>query len=305
MRLLTMLLATAAAADTLHLRDGTRYYGRLISQDEHQVVFRVSLDDGRSSMLRTFPAEKVKRVERTARDTPTQDHPDRDAERPESEDFEQMLREAFELIDDGEPAAAVRALQRIVNRASPARLKQLSAQSLAAREQPLDELIARTRLKEAQHGRHGRLFQLKVVTRYESAALGRLLERRQKELLEKRYAGRTIAEWAADRDTYERLRPDAPRMTNDARLAAAVIGARLRWEPRLTKNRAARRELAVFRVELTRFIAHVINMPGYTSLGVVDDPNDPAAREARRLATSRPASRPTTSPSSAGKEEKP
>jgi phage gp36-like protein len=216
-----------------------------------------------------------------------------------------MLREAFELIDDGEPAAAVRALQRIVNRASPARLEQLSAQSLAAREQPLDELIARTRLKEALHGRHGRLFQMKVVTRYESAALGRLLERRQKELLEKRYAGRTIAQWAADRDAYERLRPDAPRMTNDARLAAAVIGARLRWEPRLTKDRAARRDLAVFRVELTRFIAHVINIPGYTSLGVVDDPNDPAAREARRLATSRPASQPTTSTSSAGKEKKP
>jgi len=325
MRAFVVVIALAAGAavqaDILHLRDGSRHYGTLISQNEREVVFRITLADGTSGALRSFPSSLVKRVERTARPTPV--GADRPAGEPPStmpaEDFEQMLREAFELLDDDDSPAALRAMQRIVTRAPAGLLSDLDERTHSARGLPLARLMAETRLRVALARGRGGAFELKFVTRYEAPVMGRLLEQLQGEFLQKRHEDRTVAEWAAERDAYTELQAGAREMVAHARLATAMIGARLKFDPRLRKSGEQRRRLAALHDDLARFVAHVISMRGYTALGFdEDDLPEPAAREVARLmalqevaarsaekavdseTASRPASQPSHSPQPVG-----
>ena len=312
MRAFVVLIALAAGAavqaDILHLRDGSRYYGTLISQNEQEVVFRITLADGTSGALRSFPRSLVRRVERTARATPT--GPDRPTDEPPTtmpaEDFEQMLREAFELLEDDDLPAALRAMQRIVTRAPEELLSDLDQRVRSARGLPLARLMAETRLRVALARGRGGAFRLKFVTRYEAPVMGRLLEQLQGELLQKRHEGHTVAEWAAERDAYTELHAEAREMVADARLAAAMLSARLKFDPRLRKSGEHRRQLAALRDDLARFVAQVISMRGYTALGIDEDYlPEPVAREVARLmalqeVASRPASQPSHNPQPAG-----
>jgi hypothetical protein len=305
MRAFVVLMALAAGAavqaDILHLRDGSRYYGTLISQNEQEVVFRVTFADGTSEVLRSFPRSLVRRVERTARVTPVR--ADRPADEPPTtmpaEDFEQMLREAFELLDDADSSAALGAMQRIVTRAPEELLSDLDQRTRSARGLPLARLMAETHLRVALARGRGGTFRLRFVTRYEAPAVGRLLEQLQAEFLEKRHQQRTIAEWAAEREAYTELHAGAREMVADAQLAAAMVSARLKSDPRLRKSGEHRRQLAALRYDLACFVAHVISMRGYTALGVdEDDLPEPVAREvARLLALQEMAARPASQPS--------
>jgi hypothetical protein len=305
MRAIVVVIALAAGAavqaDILHLRDGSRYHGTLISQNERAVVFRVTLADGSSGALRSFPRSLVKRVERTTRATPSES--DRPVEEPPAtmpaEDFEQMLREAFELLDDGDSPAALRAMQRIAARAPEEHLADMDRRTRSARGLGLARLMAETRLRVALGRGRGGAFRLKFVTRYEASAMGRLLEELQGEFLAKSHEGRTVAAWAAERYAYTELHATAREMVADARLAAAMIGARLKFDPRLRKSGEHRRQLAALHDDVVRFVAQVISMRGYTSLGMDDDDMpEPVAREvARLMALQAAASQPSTQPS--------
>ncbi|MBU0640481.1 MAG: hypothetical protein KKB50_16585 [Planctomycetes bacterium] len=288
---LIAISASVLQADVLHMRDGTRYYGSLISQDDQLVIFRVTLPDGASGSVRVFPAALINRVERTSRGpiAASSPAPDPREQAAQSEDCQQMVREALELISDEDFPAALRALQHAVQRASPQVLQELDEYTRQTHGLPLAELLAETRLYVAQRPRNGRLFGLTYATRYEAAALGRLLEQRVEGLLATTYHERTIAEWVPQREAYETLQPDARRMVADARLAAAMIGARLRFDPRLRPDRDERRRLTALRGELARFVAHVSALPGFTGLSSSDDASDPAVREVSRLRSTRSA----------------
>lgn len=269
-----LALAATVQADILHLRDGSRYPGELVAQDDRQVLFRVTLPDGASSVVRSFPVALVARVERTAagRAAAAAVRPDPDAGADEDE-CAQMVREALELLDDGDLAACLRALQRAVVRAPPELLPSLDALCRADRGLALDELLATARLQAAHRAEDGRALRLTYATQYERAALGRLLARYQAWLLAGRFSGRTLAEWAAARHEYTELHADARQMVADAGRAAAVIAARLRLDPALHGDRVTRQELVDRHAELARLAAHVLALPGYTA----SDAGDPAA----------------------------
>lgn len=218
-------------------------------------------------------------------------------------DFDQVLREAYELIDDEDLGAAVRALQFLVKRAPQITLAELNARVHTDRGVTLAELLAETRLRRAfATGPRGTLH-LRVVTRYEAEAMGRAAERRLENLGSRRYHGRTVFEWADDRAAYTTLQPDARSMVDDARLAAALTGLRLKHDPRLKKTRKERLRLVRQRADLARFAAHVAAMRGFTAplLDAEDDPSDPAAAEVRRrreLRKLKQSTGPTTRPAS-------
>lgn len=287
-------------ADILHLRDGSRHHGTLLRQTKTEIVFRIVLADG-ASAVRAFPAAGVVRVERTELVQPDFGPAGRDQPEAEAPDYGQMLREAYELVDDGDLPAGLRALQRLVSGAPVGLLKRLDRQAESARGIGLDEFIATTRIRAALEGGPGRLFDLKPPTRYESRALGRQLADLRIQLLATDYHGRTLESWARNRDDYEELRPDAGGMVTDARLGAAVIGAQLRYVAEAQHTDADRGDLAHLRDELMRFAAKVSAMPGFTGLGVENtSDDDPTIREARRLAaeqaaTTRPADAPPAS----------
>jgi len=201
------------------------------------------------------------------------------------DDFDQMLREAYELADDGDLAAALRALQRLVRRAAPETLAALDQRVRADRGQGLADWMAATRLRAALQARSGRLLELAFATPFEARALGQQLEALQTRLLGTEYAGRTIAAWSARPDAYVELCPDARHMVRDARLTTAVIGARLRLDPRLEADQEQRARLLELRAALAQLIARVTALPGFTALGGnADDEADPTLDEARRLA---------------------
>lgn len=297
-----------ADGDILTLRDGSRHYGSLISQSDAEVVFRVTLADGKSSTVRRFRAETVARVERSAPpDVPAAPPPVEATDAPDQALLDQTLRESFELLDDGDLDAALRAMQSAVVRASPAALRQLEVRTRALRGVALDELLADTRLRATLPDDAGRpgTFTLRFATPYESAALGRQLESRQTEALRRVYADRSIEEWAAHRAEYTELRPDAQRMVADARLAAAIIAARAKFDPRSKDDRAARKRLLDLRDDLTRFISAVTALPGYTAPQSALPP-DPGAETLERLkqqAASQPASRPASRPADPPRRE--
>lgn len=299
-----LFAALTAQVDILRLRDGSRYSGTLVERTENEIVFRTELADG-ASAVRLFPAGQVERVERSSSDQPGPAPTNASQSQPATAgpDFEQMLREAYELIDDEDLHAALRALRRVVTRAPDDVLEDLERHVRAERGSALDEFMATIRLRAALGAPSGR-FDLKFATRYEAAALGRQLEPLQQRLLSTTYHGKTIAHWAGLRDEYTELQPDAPRMVGDARLAAAVIGARVRFDPRLKSDIAERRRLAVLRADLARLVAKISALPGYTSLGSDGtDRDDPTLVEARRLVAEQAAAQKAAAKQATGKQE--
>lgn len=284
--LIIILTGTLALqADILHMRDGSRHCGDVVSENDREVVFRVELPDGSGSAVRTFARALVARVERSTQRSAETRPGDVHAAAEPDEDYEQMLREGFELLDDGMPQAALRALQYVVLRAPPPALERLNEQCRAARGRPLDELLAATRMQVAETGSAGRAFKLLYVTPYESAALGRMLQRVQDARLAGQYGGRSVAEWADHAAEYSSVGPESRALVADAARAGAAISARLRLDPGLRGERTERAHLVKLRGDLARLAAHILALPGYTAPTEDTGGDDPAELAAARLAT--------------------
>jgi hypothetical protein len=225
-----------------------------------------------------------------------------------ADDHEQVLREAFELLDDGDLPAAMRAMQRAATRASPETLARLNEWVRRTRRIPLDELMAETRIRVARSSSRGKSFDIRFATPFEGPALGRRLERMTDELLKAEFGGKSVLKWARDHSEYRELRADSADLEARARTAAGVIGARLKYDPRVrpgeTRSSArkpgsrenaggpasapsggdSRGELIRLRDDLARLASHVRSLPGFTALSIrPDDPDDPTLREAERL----------------------
>ncbi len=269
--LVTLMLAWPAAvhADILYLRDGSRHTGHLISRTDRQIVFHVRVPGTNTSVLRTFPAALVARVELTPTESAPAEADDElpaePAEARPTAELLQMVREGFELLDDEDWVGALRALQRAVLAARPAQLAELEDLARQARGAALDDLLAQTRLRVAGGADGGRTFRLSFVTPYERAALGRRLAAEQAALLESTFDGRPLADWLTHAEEYTDLRPDARRLVAAAGRCAAVIKARLRHDPALAGERTARRRLTELHDALARLAARVLALPGYTA----------------------------------------
>ena len=302
--LLTLVLSPVSVqADILHLRGGVCHHGTLIQQTETEVIFRIERDGG--SVIDRFPLKYVERIELeaspppVAKNEPAAQQP---AEIDTPPDYEQMLREAYELIDDQDLPAALRALQRIVRNAPGDMLETLDAQAQTHRGATLAALLARTRMQVALCNDGPPLFDLKTPTRYEAGALGEQLETFYSHILATRYDGRSLSDWMADPAAYDTLRVDARRLATDARLAAAALGARVRWDPALKDDTRTRQSLVALRAELTELIAHVQELPGFTSLGRDEfDEDDPTLIAVERLAREQAAA--ATQPAAASENE--
>lgn len=288
---LLVLAAGFCRADVLNLTDGTRYSGRLVRESPEAVLFEIVMSDGRSSVQRVFSRERVKSIERGPLALETNRAAERDdaGEKWSSRDAEQVLREAFELLDGDDTPAALRALQRLVNRTAEEQLPSLNDLCKRERNVPLDELLAQTRMRYALSQRTGQLFSLTGVTKFESKALSKILANKAETALQADHGGRSVASWAQTPDEYNRLEPDALALVRDARLAGAFVGARLKVDEDFQQDSAERRRLRLLREGLSRLVVHVTSMHGYTGLGAgADDRDDPTIDEARNLAT-RPA----------------
>ena len=289
MRILVLLVLVlspvSVQADILHLRSGIRHHGTLIQQTDSEVIFRIERPG--ASLVEHFPAKYVTRIE--FEDAAAAAEPDSSsATKAPAEtlpDYEQMLREAYELLDDQDLPAALRALQYLVNAAPDDVLTTLDVHARQYRGVSLASLAAGTRMRVALSGGGLKPLDLKTPTRYEAAALGEELAEFYEHILAGRYDSRPLSDWAADPAAYDRLRFDARRLAADARLAAAAVGARVRWDPTVQANVKARRELVELRDSLTVLVAHVHALPGFTSLGRDDfDADDPTLIAAERLA---------------------
>ncbi len=310
---LAIILASPAvlAADILHLRDGSRHYGQLISRDERVVVFRVFSRDGQAAIVREFDARLVASVQRSpSGGCGLASQPaDRPAQRPRvhgrgawpepdetgltsGERAEQMLREGFELADDQDWPAALRAVQRAVLEVDAADLAALELLCTRVRGVALPDFLAELRIRVASTAEDGRAFRLRWATPYEREALGRRLRELETELLASRSDGRALREWVAESERYTQILPESRRLAADAARAAAVIDARLRLDPWLIDRgeRAARSEL---HDRLAALASRIMGLPGF-SARAVEDAGDPAAVAAQKLAadsTTRPSGR--------------
>jgi hypothetical protein len=302
MRLLILiapLLSATAPADILHLRDGTRHHGALISQSPQAVHFAVLAPGGEGSLTLRFPASSVERVERGAipdvlRTAAANAH----GARPEA-DYEQMVREAHELAEDGDTRAALAALQKVVMRAPAETLAALDAQHAAQHGRSLAAYVAETRVRAAQLRRSPRALPIGQPSRFEAAALSAELERIERRALGVEYAGRSLQAWLDAAEEYRELHADAQDMTRAAALAAAAIGHRLKIDPCLRDDTERRATLARTRDALVRLSARVRAMPGFTRLGVSGAEPDPTLREAQRIAEAAAAASQPSDPNTA------
>ncbi len=277
------------------MKDGRQYSGELLGARGDRLVFRVEFGPG-ATVVRTFSLSAVDHVD--PGDTPvTAAVPDKRVA-PGPAEIRQMLREAWELLDEGDHEAALAALQRAVTQAEDDLLEELNRDALAARGTPLDELLAELRVHSATRPRNGSLFHLPFATRYEAAALGRRLQALADELRARLYQGRSLSEWVAEPKSYDSLTPDAPLMVRDIRLAAAALSARLRHDPSVRATDRRRAQLVAEHDRLTALAARIRALPGYTALPMPgaaenDDPTAAASmRLAARAAEERTASQP-------------
>lgn len=329
------LTGAAARADILHLRDGTRHSGTLISHTKDEIVFRVRIDAGGSTVVRRYAPADVARIERDqgepiaipaiASAPPADDSPPRAAgEPPPPDDVEARAHDripegvsepdgsgaprasdawnsvataAFEALRRDDVARALRDFQRIALR-GPREARALVEDRLKLeRDADLAGTLAELRVRAALvHGR-GRSLRIDFATELEKPALARLLEHRADELLNQRFGGHALRDWAHDPGAYERLTPDAQAMVAAARVAGGLLHARLRFDPRFRDDRAERLRLRRLADALARFAATVARMTGFTSLQEPPElpPTSAAARPPHAPATA-PAAPPAPEP---------
>lgn len=275
--LLILTIVAASEADIVYLRGGSCHYGEVIRKDGQILVFREVLPSGSGSAVRHFRMSDVARLDHNGRrqSPPTPDEPDQQPDESPI-DFDQVFREAVELLRDDDQPAALRALQMIPLEAPAAALQHVEDCCESTLGQPLPELIARLRVRVAGSVGDGLGFRLTNATRYERAALGRILKEQIDDLLGRVHLDRTVAEWAADRDAYAELHPGARYMVIDVTRAAALISARLRFDEALADDRDTRIELSKLRAALAQLSARVRMQTGFTSLPRPDDWVDPA-----------------------------
>lgn len=254
---------TIAAGDVLHLKDGARHYGEVVRQDETGVEFRILMADGVSSVVATYRAAEVVRVERTARRVPPTVESRADPEPSEDARCTQMVWEALLLLEMDDRDAALRALQQAALKSTPADRPKLDRICQQRRERTLATLLAELRLRDADAAKG---FTIRFVTPVERVELARLLRAYQQRLLAVKHGEYTLGQWVERRSSYDELRPDAPVLMESAARAAAVIEARLRWDPDVVERNVKRRDLARLRRDLVRLAGHVLRMPGYTTL---------------------------------------
>lgn len=279
-------LLASAGADILHLHDGERYYGDVISESREEIEFRVYADAAGGGVVRRFPRSEVRELVRTAVSRPPE-AADAGGDRLEAQDYEQMLREGLELLEDGATDAALAAFQRLASRAPPALVQRLSEQVRRDRGLQLDELMARARFDKAMAEAAKGRFRLRYVSPLESEAMARLLARKTAELLEQVRGGRSLRQWCDEPAAIAAATDDARLLVRDARLAAGMLHARLRFDRAVARPGKLRRELLAERERLARFAAVVSALPGFTAGGAVaelDDPTLDAADELRRQA---------------------
>lgn len=295
--LLSLFATLAVRAEVLTLRDGSHYRGTVLQQSPTEIVFRIELPGGKSTMTRTFRVANVKSIEADpehassggdAADPLTLSTVHANSMNALSEaDATQILREAFELEADGEKAASLRAMSRLVRRTPPRILKILEESALTDQGRILDEWMAKMRVEQAMEAYERGVFTIKHATRYEAGALGRALEALQKERCARKYARRTLEQWAGDGADYTALEDDTRAMVEDARLSAAVLAARLRIDPRVARNKSERTKLESLRSGLSRLASEAATLPGFTRLPrtiVAVAGDDPTAAEAERIA---------------------
>ncbi len=292
-------LTSPARADILHLRDGSRHYGEVLAESDDEVRFKIVLADGKSSATRAFARRDVRLVERDAVRAVT---PPEDDAPPLTDalDYDQVLREGLELLDDGERGPAVRALQLLVARAPRAQLAELERKTLLIRGRPLAQLLAEARFAQLLAEGAGRRFRARYVTDYEAGAFGALLAQRCDELLAARFDGRSMREWLSSRSDYLALRAESRALARDAGLCVALLSARLSFDPALAGRREERARLVAQRDELSRFAAQLLALPGFTAPeggAAAGPPLMPRSRdEAEPEDTVGPATRPAPTP---------
>ncbi|MCA9243520.1 MAG: hypothetical protein KDA32_06170 [Phycisphaerales bacterium] len=264
-------VAPAAPADILRLRDGSCYYGVRQGQSPKAVIFRVSRPNGQRQERR-FPLTLVESIEAGPIEPPD---PRRDAI--------QRTVEALELLTDGREKAALRSLQSVVREARGAELAACEALVERRIGAPLPRLMADLRLRLAKERSDDGVFKLSYATPYEADALGESLRELQAQTLETGFDGRRLMDWVADRGGYDKLRPGARELARDARLTAAIVAARLRFDPTLKKDRDARTHAVRLRDDLARLVSHIRALPGFTALDQADRGDDPTLAEAERL----------------------
>lgn len=255
------------------MKDGSRYYGLLIEEKADAVVFRVNTPSG-VRVVREFASDRVARIERNGQDTPVPAAPPSVVPPPPAgdtppltaADYEQMYREACELLADGDAAAARRALQRLIGDAPRDVLARVDRQAHLDHQRSLAHMLAELRLREAlAEARKRGTFRLRGVTRYEGAALGELLESEIEAILKREYDGRSIASWIEGEPRYATITSETHKMIADVRLATGMIAARLRHDPRLRGSRDQATRLVTLRTALARFAAGVMALKGYTA----------------------------------------
>ncbi|MBL8879098.1 MAG: hypothetical protein JNG88_08260 [Phycisphaerales bacterium] len=271
---LALYLASSARGDILHLRDGSKFSGRLIAETREDYLFRLDAAGDRPAEIRKFPRDAVERLERGDTVEPKADDSDQQPDDvPPQADYDQWLREAFELIDRGEMRPGVRVLSQLARLKDRATLARLDAACRAGKQQPLAEFLAAKRIELATS--EPGAIKFTGVTEYESAALGRLLEARENDLLTHAFEGRTIRQWTVKQNEMTKATSDSPALVRDARLAAAFLAARLKYDPRLRTDREIRAALVTLHDELARLVARVAALPGYNT----DAANHPSAAD--------------------------
>lgn len=281
-----VLLAVGVRADILHLSDGTQHEGEVVRQNGRYVAFRIWDKAARASMTKIFPARDVVRVVPSRTPEPPPEEPDAGASAGPIPlwHFEQMLREAFELLDDEDPRAALRALQRLARRVPTEELEKIEELCRKNRGLELPELIADTRIECAERVAKDRPLRIRYVTRYEAPALCARLVKRYRKQLARKFDGKSVAGWAETPGAYSSLTPSSKELVAAARNAAGLIGVQLKHDKSLWESRDERRALIELRKELSRLVAAITSIPGYSSLDVKPSEENPADRKLRELA---------------------
>ncbi len=277
-----LALCAQAAADVLELANGSRFDGTLIEQTPDAILFEVVLGGGGAPVQTWFPRSRVARV-RVGRSLEQRAPAPAPVEIDESSRKRQMIREAIELIADGASRAALRALQRVLTDSTPEQLAALEPFAIEQTGSPLIELIADLRMKTALDVDEGRGFRLDYVSRYESGAVARRLRELGDALVNSVHRGRTLESWSWSPEEYGALAGDSVDFVRDARRAAAILAARLKYDETVRSDRAVGRAISAQRARLARLSARIAALPGFTGLGAGFPADDPTATEAERI----------------------